>query len=228
MLNRIKRKIARLLNKRRNKVLARGKTKYFCIGCNKTGTTSIKKAFEDLASFPVGDQGAAQRITNKYYFEGNFAPIISYCESAQVFQDVPFSLPETFKHVDLAYPGSKFILTVRDDAEQWYQSVTRFHAKIFGNGQVPSAADLLNNDMFIKGFWYKLMKLYGAPDDDIYNKDILIAHYNRYNQEVLDYFAGRPNDLLVINLTDTDSYRRFTEFLQVDSPFENFPWENKT
>ncbi|MGR9087962.1 MAG: hypothetical protein ACU841_12930, partial [Gammaproteobacteria bacterium] len=33
-----------------NKYRVRNKTKYFCIGRNKTGTTSLKKAFEDLGA----------------------------------------------------------------------------------------------------------------------------------------------------------------------------------
>ena len=212
---------------RRNKVLAQGKTKYFCIGRNKTGTTSLKTAFEDLG-FPVGDQVTAEQLANKYYFDGNFQPIIAYCESAQVFQDAPFSWAETFKYLDKAYPGSKFILTVRDDAEQWYRSITKFHAKRFGHGHIPTANELRAARYVAKGFVYKSVKLHGAPDDDIYNKQILMDHYNRHNQAVMEYFRDRPQDLLVINLSERGSYRKFVDFLGVASNRNEFPWKNKT
>lgn len=200
--------------------------KYFCIGRNKTGTTSLKKAFEDLG-FPVGDQVAAERIADRFYFKGNFEPIVEYCRTAQVFQDVPFSWRDTFKHLDRAYPDSKFILTVRNNADQWYQSLTRYHAKSFGTESIPTADDLRAAKYVSRGFMYKAVKLYGAPDDDIYNKTILINHYNRHNELVLEYFRDRPNDLLVINLSETDSYRRFVDFIDVESPYSAFPWENK-
>ena len=227
LFSRIIKKFNRLTKTRRNRLLARGKTKYFCIGRNKTGTTSIKKAFEDLG-YPVGDQRTAELLTDIYYFDGNFAPIIAYCESAQIFQDMPFSLPETFKQLDKAYPGSRFILTLRNDAEQWYQSITRFNAKLFGDGHIPTADDLRAANYVRKGFAYRGFKLHGTPDDDLYNKEIMINHYNRYNQAVLDYFNERQDDLLVINLAEKGSYRKFVEFLGVDSPFDDFPWENRT
>lgn len=226
VLHQIISKTAFFFRIQRNKLLAKNKTKYFCIGRNKTGTTSIKKAFEDLG-YRVGDQRSAELLSDKYYFKGNFAPIVAYCKSAQVFQDAPFSWSETFKHLDHAYPGSKFILTIRDDAS-WYQSITQFHAKKFGNGQIPTAVDLQAAKYVSKGFIYRAVKLHGAPDEDIYNKKILIDHFNRYNQTVRNYFNERPNDLLVINLSEKSSYSKFIRFLDIDSPYFDFPWENKT
>ena len=227
MIKFIMRKLQRALVNQQNKALVRGRTKYFCIGQNKTGTTSLKKAFEDLG-FIVGDQSIAERLADRYYFESDFEPIISYCKTAQVFQDIPFSWPETFNRLDLAYPGSKFILSVRDSADQWYQSVTRFHAKSFGRGNIPTANELKNATYVSKGFIYRAMKVYGTSDDDIYNKDILIAYYNKYNESVLSYFKDRPEDLLVINLSSPDAYQRYCAFINMESSRDGFPWENKT
>mgnify|MGYP000075887805 CR=1 FL=1 len=210
-------------------IKSRNKTKYFCIGRNKTGTTSLKKAFQQLR-FPVGYQRVAEKLYDQYYFEGNFEPIVKYCQTAQVFQDVPFSCPNTFKYLDKAYPESKFILTVRDDAEQWYQSIVRFHGKSFGlNGRVPPTLEDLKNAIYVRqGFMYNTVKLHGTPDSAPYNKEVMIAHYERHNREVIEYFKDRPEDLLIINIADTSSYRKFVEFLGVQSPELNFPWENKT
>lgn len=211
-----------------NMFRCRGKTKYFCIGRNKTGTSSLKKAFEDLG-FITGNQREAEILYDKYYFNNEFDPVIDYCKTAQVFQDAPFSCPDTFKYLDKAYPGSKFILTVRDDAEQWYQSLIKFHIKLFGEGErIPTSEDLKNAEYVRKGFMYNMLKLYNTSDSDPYNKDILIAHYEKHNQEILNYFKDRPDDLLVLNVSKADDYKRFVKFIGVESPFSQFPWENKT
>lgn len=209
------------------RIKVRGKVKYFCIGRNKTGTTSLKKAFEDLG-FVVGDQREAELLADKYYFEGNFSPIVEYCRTAQVFQDVPFSWPETFKYLDKAYPGSKFILTVRDNSEQWYRSITQFHSKQYDH--IPPTVDDLKNHPYVrKGWLYNTVRIHGTPDDDPYNKEIMVAHYEKYNNDVLDYFEGRENDLLVINLAENDAYLKFCDFLGVETHGKiEFPWENRT
>jgi len=211
-----------------NYIHSRGRQKVFCIGRNKTGTTSLKKAFEDLG-YPVGSQIRAERLAHRFYFKKDFRPIVKYCKSAQVFQDIPFSWPETYQHLDKAFPSSKFILTVRDDPEQWYSSITRFHAKNFGlDGRTPTADDLLNAAYVSKGFMYNTLKIHGTSDDDPYNKEVMTAHYERYNQEVVEYFKDRPGDLLIINIAEPGSYQRFIDFIGAKSPCDDFPWENRT
>lgn len=212
----------------KNSLKVKGKTKYFCIGMNKTGTTSIHKAFEDLG-FIVGDQRVAEILYDKHYFKKEFQPIIDYCKTAQVFQDVPFSCPETFQYLDQAYPNSKFILTIRDDAEQWYSSMTQFHTKLYSSSKNPPTFEDLSEAWYIrKGYPLNLLKLYKTPENDPYKKEMMITHYNRYNQEVMEYFKDRSDDLLVINVADANLYPKFTQFINVDSPHTDFPWENKT
>jgi len=227
MIERVDNKLKQEFKKWHQAFLVKGKTKYFCVGRNKTGTTSLKMAFEDLG-FVVGDQREAELLTHQFYFAGNFEPIIKYCKTAQVFQDVPFSYPDTFKYLDAAYPGSKFILSIRNDAEQWYQSIVSFHTKHFGYGRTPSANDLRNSTYAKKGFMYNVVRVHGTTDNDPYNKEIMISHYNRYNQSVIDYFKDRPGDLLVVNLAEKGAYRRFVDFIGVQSPYPDFPWENRT
>jgi hypothetical protein len=210
------------------RVKSRKKTKYFCIGRNKTGTTSLKLAFENLG-FTVGDQRTAEILYDRHYFDGEFEPIVKYCRTAEVFQDVPFSCPDTFKYLDKAYPGSKFILTVRDDAEQWYRSITRFHAKKFGKGgRTPTVEDLKSATYVKKGMPYNVVRIHGTPEHDPYNKEIMVAHYENYNRGVVEYFKNRPGDLLILNVADKSAYEKFVKFLNVDSSYTEFPWENRT
>lgn len=223
----LKRKVKSAARNGINAWRVRGKTKYFCIGRNKTGTTSLEHAFREMG-FIIGHQRKAELLAHKYYFNGNFAPIIAYCRTAEVFQDVPFSYPETFKHVDRAFPGSKFILTVRDDPDQWYDSITRFHAKLFGNGSIPTADDLRNAEYVSKGLMYNTVKVHGTPDDDPYNKDKMVAHYLKHNRDIIDYFRDRTDDLLIINVARNEDFGRFLAFVGRTSSRTEFPWSNKT
>jgi hypothetical protein len=145
-----------------------------------------------------------------------------------VFQDVPFSCPDTYRYLDSAYPGSKFILTVRKSPEIWYESLVRFHAEKFGQlGQIPSKGDLLQATYLRKGFMYNTVRLHGTSDYDPYNKEIMIAHYEAHNEAVRGYFRDRPEDLLELDVSRPDAYRRFVEFIGVESSRVEFPWENR-
>ncbi|MCO6499204.1 MAG: hypothetical protein J5I47_02370 [Vicingus serpentipes] len=212
-----------------NKIRIINNTKYFCIGCNKTGTTSVKKAFK-LHGFVIGNQRKAELLMDDYFDENDF-PIINYCKTGEFFQDVPFSLPNTFKVIDNAYPNSKFILTVRDNSEQWYNSLVNFHSKLYGNGEVPTVELLKKVDYVYPGWtWNTIKKMYNITEyDNPYSKEMLIAYYEKHNKDVLNYFKDRPNDLLVINVSDKNSYQQLAKFIDVVvGENEDFPWENKT
>jgi hypothetical protein len=189
----------------------------------------LKQAFKDLG-FEVGNQRKAEHLYEKYYFKRRFGPIIHYCKSARVFQDVPFSCPETYMHMDRAFPGSKFILTVRSSADEWYESLVRFHSKKFGKrGNVPDAVDLRKAEYVSKGFMFRTFtRLYGVSEESLYDRDKLISHYKRYNRNVTKYFEGRPGDLLIVNLADADAYQRFAHFLGIEAENSTFPWLNRS
>lgn len=206
----------------------KNKPKIFGIGNNKTGTTSLKVAMKDLG-FKVGEQRPAERMLEQYA-KRNFKPLISFCKSAEFFQDIPFSKPFTFIALDQAFPKSKFILTIRDNPEQWYNSLTRFHAKLWGKGgKVPTKEDLMQADYVYKGWaWDAICTMGIVREDDIYNKELLIQSYIDYNKQVTDYFRHRPNDLLVLNVSEPRAYRKLCDFLGIQSDKVDFPWENKT
>lgn len=205
------------------------KPKIFCIGRNKTGTTSLQKAFANLG-YRVGNQRQAEIIYDQEVRYQRYETLLNYCRSAQVFQDVPFSHFNTLQHIDQAFPNSRFMLSVRSSADEWYNSVVRFHIKLFGvDGRLPNADELKQVRYVRKNYVYENVKHhYGTPDNDLYNKEILIKHYENHNQRVLEYFKDRPNDLLLINLSNKTAYQEMLDFLAITSPYTDFPWENKT
>lgn len=202
-------------------------TKVFCIGANKTGTTSVESALQRLG-FKLGVQSDAE-LLYRSYAERNFKPIVDYCKTADAFQDVPFSLPFTYVVLDQFFPNAKFILTIRDSAEQWYNSLTRFHAQTFGrDGIVPTKTDLMEALYRHKGYaWEVHRTMFNVPDNDIYNADILKKYYNNHNDSIRDYFRFK-NNFLEINLSQQDAYPRFCEFLGRDPVDTGFSWLNKS
>jgi hypothetical protein len=200
--------------------------KIFCIGRNKTGTTSLSAALRGLG-ITVGNQKIAERLLRDWA-KRDFRRLVAYCHTAQAFQDTPFSLPYTFQAMDMNFPGSKFILTVRDNPEQWYRSLLQFHHKLWGE-KIHTLEGLKTINYAYPGFAYDARVLvHDCETEDPYDKDVLIAHYNFHNQMVLDYFRSRPQDLLVLNVAEKGAYRKLCAFLGLPSNADEFPWENKT
>ena len=204
------------------------KSKIFGIGANKTGTTSLEAAMKNLG-FITGNQRKAENLINQWA-ERNFDEIIKYCHSAQFFQDVPFSLPFTYIVLDNHFPNSKFILTVRDNSDQWYNSITKFHAKLWGeNGRIPTEKDLKNANYIYKGRpWHTNRLLFNTPKEEPYKKDLLINYYEQHNNSVKEYFRYRQEDLLILNVGEVDAHKKLCDFLKLHTTMNSFPWENKT
>lgn len=225
----VKRHIAVMSGLVRDVTLSYGKSKIFCVGRNKTGTTSLAVALREMG-FVVGVQHLAESLLPDWGMR-DFRRIIRYCYSAQAFQDIPFSLPYTFQALDMHFPGSRFILTVRDSPEQWYESLMRFHGNgnAFGKERMASLSALKEVKYGYKGFAYDARVLvHDCTENDPYNKNILMDHYNFHNQMVRDYFRNRPQDLLVLNVAEEGAYRKLCNFLDRPCIREDFPWENKT
>lgn len=203
------------------------KQKVFCIGFNKTGTTSIERALRDLG-YKMGNQRKALFLVDAYK-NRNFKKIVNFCRYAEAFQDAPFSWPYTFIPLEQAYPNSKFILSIRDDADIWHQSLVKFHSKKFGDGVNPLTKEqmLQNKRPDGKTIWERMTAKFDLNPENPYQKDILISYYQNHNYNVLKYFRFKKN-LLVLNIKKENSYQEFCEFLNKKPQYEKFPWENKT
>lgn len=208
-------------------MIFRPKKKIFCIGRNKTGTTSIEAAFKAM-DLRIGDFAAGEMLMEDWA-KRDFRRLIKYCRTATAFRDVPFSLPYTYQAMDAAFPGSKFILTVRDSSEQWYNSVIRYHTKIVGKNRRPTADDLREYGYRFKGFvWRQQQLVYGADETTLYDRDLYIRHYEQYNRDVLEYFRFRPDDLLVLNVSEPTALDRLCKFLEISPKGLQMPHLNRS
>ena len=207
---------------------SRNKHKVFCIGCGKTGTTSVEKALKDLG-YKLGDQASGELLL-EHYANSNFKAVINFCKTADAFQDAPFSFQHTFIALDQYFKNAKFVLTVRDSDEVWYNSLVSFHSRIYSpENKVPSWEDLDNAKYRFKGYAAQVRKLVFGIDrsEDPYDEKKLRAYYNTHNNAVLDYFKNKDN-LLVLNVAEPDAYKRLCKFLNKEPIYDTFPWENKT
>jgi len=201
--------------------------KIFCVGMNKTGTTSIDAALRSLG-YCVAPQAPAELLIHEWA-KRDFAAIIEFCHTADAFQDIPFSLPYTYQALDMHFPQSKFILTVRSSSEEWYRSICTFHGKLWNNGQIPQVEHLKAAKYRYPGYAYEAFKyVYNTPDDDLYNQSMLITFYEQHNAAIIEYFRYRPDDLLILNVSQPNAYHQLCDFLGKPRVNADFPWENKT
>lgn len=202
--------------------------KIFCIGFNKTGTTSLEKALT-THGFKLGDQRKGELLLEDWSIR-NFESTIKLSYTADAFQDTPFSLPFTYIALDNHFPNAKFILTIRDSSKEWYDSLIRFHLKIWGKDQdILSAEDLKQINYVKKGWAYLANKaIFDTADNDVYNEQKLCEIYERHNADVIDYFKTRPEKLLVLNLKNPNSYKEFCSFLNEKPIFDRFPTLNSS
>ncbi len=165
--------------------------------------------------YAVGDQGPAELLIENWA-QRDFRALIEYCETADAFQDIPFSLDYTYVALDQAFPGSRYILTVRRSGEEWYESLVRFHAKIVGKDRTPTVADLQAHPYRHDGWMWRTQQLiYGADESTLYDRELYVAHYERHVEQALDYFRYRPDDLLVLNVSDAGAMDALCAFLDV-------------
>ncbi len=202
-------------------MLKRNKQKVFCIGLNKTGTTSLGKALEDFG-FNVANQRTGELLL-KDYVRRDFRPILKFCQTANVFQDIPFGTQFLFPILDYEFPNSKFILTIRDNEDEWYKSITEFHASFFGKPTPPLSEELRNADYCYKGwFWELFQDVFQALEEDPYNRSNLQRVYLEHIEAVKQYFCLKSN-LLIINLKEPYSYRKLCSFLDKKPLYQKFP-----
>lgn len=176
------------------------KAKVFCIGFHKTGTSSLAKALEELGYRVTGPNGVRRPRIAKVALKLAEKLVPEY----DAFQDNPW--PIIYKEMDARYPGSKFILVVREP-----QSWLRSQVSYFGKKSSPMRQWIYGENA-------------GCPEG---NEEIYLARYNRHNAEVQEYFKDRPDDLLVMSLSSGDGWEKLCKFLGYPVPDRPFPHVNK-
>ena len=185
--------------------------RYFAIGLNKTGTTSLGRCFEALALTPIAEPRSRHvnylKLLHEIVQNGNYEAVLKVAEHFRAFQDRPWNVWDIYQRLDERFPESFFILTVRAP-ETWWSSVERWLT-------VSHSVDVAKHRRYLDHF--KVQRL---------EKRAMIDAYVRYNDGVREYFAGRGN-LLVMDLERGDGWPELCGFLQLGIPKVPFPHANK-
>ena len=175
-----------------------GLDKIFCIGFQKTATSSMGRALEALGYRVCGAVGLKEPRLEDNIRRIAFDIVPSY----DAFQDNPW--PILFRELDRQWPNSRFILTTRDE-NNWIRSVVRHF-----DSQPHAMQQWIYGVGYPKG-----------------NEPIFIERYRKHNSDVADYFRDRPKDLLVLDIEENELWKPICDFLSLDVPRTEFPHANK-
>jgi hypothetical protein len=175
--------------------------KLFVIGLSKTGTTSVHLALEQLGlrSFHWGGRNAYHAVLQAQRDGDRLAAPLN--ERYEAFSDIE-TLSVRFDLLDLQYPGSRFILTVRD-VDDWLASWSR-HVDRNEQRKRDGAQGLSN-----------------IGDDQARRR----VQWQRHVDRVQDWFGDR-SELLVLDVCGGEGWERLAPFLNVPLPNLPFPQEN--
>lgn len=173
--------------------------KVFGVGLQKTGTSTLGKVLSIL--------GYKIELDTDYdlvdsLLKGEYDSIRDRVRNFDAFEDNPW--PIVYKELDKWYPGSKFILTIRDH-DNWIGSITKhFGAK---------------KSDFREWFYGE-----GAP---LSNEELYINRYHEHNEAVKEYFKSRTEDFLIIDFEKGQGWKEICDFLNEPVPNLALPHLNK-
>ena len=183
-----------------------GTTRIFGIGLPKTATSSLHTALTRLGfascHFPHDPTTVSELRDGRY--------ALSILETFDAVCDVP--IPAIFPQLDEAWPGSKFILTVRS-FETWMHSCR--DAPFNTPDAVPQPGSPRD--------FYRTL-LYGCTR---FNEQRFAWVYHNHQRVVDAHFTGeKRHQLLVLPVCDGAGWSELCSFLGVDVPDEPFPHRN--
>jgi hypothetical protein len=185
-------------------------TRVFGIGMQKTGTTSLHEAFQMLG-FDSGHWKSAE-WARTIWWEMNKWGRSRTAELDNALSDNP--IPLLYEKLDKAYPGSKFILTVRDE-DEWIRSMENFWT-YEGNPR--------RWTWDVDGFSHKMHGIiYGQVEFD---EEIFRERYRKHNAEVESYFKGRA-DFLRLKVDQGTTMTELSTFLGCPVMDMKFPHQHR-
>tara|TARA_Y100000996_G_C22398999_1_gene592340 strand:+ start:63 stop:776 length:714 start_codon:yes stop_codon:yes gene_type:complete len=214
-------------------------SKIFCIGLNKTGTTTLAATLE-IYGYSIPNQMNQEMEISKQTYFGNYQPLKEFVNKYDAFQDLPFSIDNYYIVADSLFPNSKFILTERDP-EEWYKSLIKYDTKKYNIDNIKNIKeeDLENKFFYLFEDYRKLtMQKYISKVENnkivyhwnlIYDKETYINYYIQRNDQIKKYFSNRANDLLILDLSKEKNTEKLCNFLNIPIKFKfDFPHLNAT
>lgn len=125
--------------------------KVFCIGFNKTGTTSVGIA---LASFGFRHASFNRHVWRSLYEQGNIEAVINYAARFESFDDLPWLKEDLIPVLDQRFPKSKFVYLEREE-HAWKTSYLRWNAQAKNRDVDPEIgwAEYVAHREFVLGYF---------------------------------------------------------------------------
>ncbi len=180
-----------------------GKKHIFGIGLNKTGTTSLKRAFVELGFRHFDRRPMATRL----FFKNKFSQIFDLIEDYDSFEDWPWPLmvPQL---LDRYGDDALFVLTRRRSADIWVESLKSNSLKTH---------PVNNPRQKIFGHAYP----HGAEAEHA-------AFYDNHLASVRSLFPANSPQLCELCWEDGDGWPELCAFLGMDPPRSPFPHANQS
>ncbi len=192
--------------------MLRDQAKVFGLGLSKTGTVSLASALKILGvrtvHFPHDERTFDELKRGEYR--------LSILGEYQGAVDTPIA--PYFAQLDRAWPGSKFILTTREKASWLRSAEAHWHELKTGRRARDEPYQAFVD--FISA------SVYGCI---YFNAERFSYAYDRHVASVLEYFADRPDDLLVLDICGGDGWEDLCSFLGLPIPAGTaFPHAHRT
>ena len=192
----------------RNRRTAQESHKVFGIGLSGTGTDSLSEALNQLG---IGTKYYShERQPRKALLDGTKLPIL------EQYQGLVDGIAPFYRRLDRAYPGSKFILTVRDK-QSWLESMEELASTMAENMSWLNGDGQPLNEFLLYQLHYGLFE---------FDAQRYWQAYESHVQGVLDYFQNRPSDLLVMDIYGGDGWNKLCPFLELPLASVPFPHSN--
>lgn len=217
--------------------------KIFCVGNNKTGTTSLGVFLKKLG-YDVAPQTPAMRIYVSHLDKklDLWPHLSSFIDKHDAFQDFPFADTEILDDLVKKYRDAKFIYSIRNP-RSWYNSMIKFHAKMFKfsifqddkfwspcdksemmralGKKVDSAYELSIGEIHMIRFGL-------ASQNELFNRKIYMQHHIDHEKNALKSLRG-TNHLMIDVTRDTRIEMKICDFLEIKQPSSHqFPHANKS
>jgi hypothetical protein len=175
--------------------------KVFGIGFSKTGTKTLAECLRRLG-YRHHEKEASLRDE---VMRGDLRRMFEIADRYDSFDEWPWAM--MYRELDQRYPEARFVLTVRKDARAWLRSVVDQSERL---GPTP-----LRERMFGHGMPHGHEAEY-------------VAVYEEHNRAVLEYFAGRPDKLLVVCWENGSGWEELCRFLGKPVVSGPLPHANKS
>lgn len=188
-------------------------SKIFCIGANKTGTTSLKIFLKSLGYKLCPEEIMFANTSNyfKEFAEGEYEGLLNLVNKYDAFEDRPWNHTNFYKVLDAKFPGSKFILTTRD-VNDWWESYQRWNRAI---------------DLRKRKFYKTISNTCYGVDSFLDHPELVKEMYILRNEEVKDYFAGSSR-FVELPIEHKNKSEILCEFLEKTKVIPKFSHVNKT